>query len=42
MCSLCPRKKPPPKKAVRFDSYVDTFSISDTSMHRDPKLMSDS
>ncbi|XP_076251248.1 MAGUK family member discs large 1 isoform X10 [Rhynchophorus ferrugineus] len=31
MCSLCPRRKPMPKKAVRFDSYVDTFSISDCS-----------
>lgn len=27
MCSLCPRKIP--KKIVRFDSFVDTFSISD-------------
>lgn len=35
MCSLCPRKKPPHKKAVRFDSFVDMFSISDTtSMHK--------
>ncbi|XP_069705546.1 disks large 1 tumor suppressor protein isoform X5 [Periplaneta americana] len=29
MCSLCPRKKPLPKKLVRFDSVVDTFSISE-------------
>lgn len=31
MCTFCPIRKPPPKKAVRFDSYVDTFSISDAS-----------
>ncbi|XP_020284245.1 disks large 1 tumor suppressor protein isoform X20 [Pseudomyrmex gracilis] len=31
MCSLCPRSKKAhhPKKLVRFDSIVDTFSISD-------------
>ncbi|KAL0274840.1 UNVERIFIED_CONTAM: hypothetical protein PYX00_002871 [Menopon gallinae] len=30
MCSLCPRpKKPPSKKLVRFDSVVDTYSISE-------------
>ncbi|XP_072379967.1 disks large 1 tumor suppressor protein isoform X12 [Diabrotica undecimpunctata] len=34
MCSLCPRKKSVHKKAVRFDSVVDTFSISDVSQHR--------
>ncbi|XP_076643511.1 MAGUK family member discs large 1 isoform X20 [Halictus rubicundus] len=33
MCSLCPRSKKPhhPKKLVRFDSIVDTFSISDSN-----------
>ncbi|CAD6209012.1 GSCOCG00003659001-RA-CDS [Cotesia congregata] len=31
MCSLCPRPKKPQKKLVRFDSVVDTFSISDSS-----------
>ncbi|CAH1964345.1 unnamed protein product [Acanthoscelides obtectus] len=40
MCSLCPpRKKTLPKKNVRFDSIVDTFSISDTtSSHQRPWL----
>ncbi|XP_076223891.1 MAGUK family member discs large 1 isoform X16 [Nomia melanderi] len=33
MCSLCPRSKKPqhPKKLVRFDSIVDTFSISESN-----------
>ncbi|XP_076249670.1 MAGUK family member discs large 1 isoform X15 [Calliopsis andreniformis] len=33
MCSLCPRSKKAqhPKKLVRFDSIVDTFSISDSN-----------
>lgn len=31
MCSLCPRKKAQNKKIVRFDSIVDTFSISDVN-----------
>lgn len=31
MCSLCPRPKKPQKKLVRFDSVVDTFSISDSN-----------
>lgn len=33
MCSLCPRSKKAqhPKKLVRFDSVVDTFSITDNS-----------
>jgi len=33
MCSLCPRTKKAqhPKKLVRFDSIVDTFSISDSN-----------
>nr|KAF7437743.1 hypothetical protein H0235_000134 [Vespula pensylvanica] len=32
MCSLCPRSKKAqhPKKLVRFDSVVDTFSITDS------------
>ncbi|KAH1020160.1 hypothetical protein HUJ04_009876 [Dendroctonus ponderosae] len=34
MCTFCPIRKPPLKKAVRFDSYVDTFSISDASGHK--------
>ncbi|XP_066140900.1 disks large 1 tumor suppressor protein isoform X5 [Euwallacea fornicatus] len=34
MCSFCPIRKPPSKRAVRFDSYVDTFSISDVSAHK--------
>ncbi|XP_066259365.1 disks large 1 tumor suppressor protein isoform X7 [Euwallacea similis] len=34
MCSFCPIRKPPSKRAVRFDSYVDTFSISDASAHK--------
>lgn len=34
MCSLCPRSKKthPSKKLVRFDSVVDTFSISDSTI----------
>lgn len=33
MCSLCPRAKKSqhPKKLVRFDSVVDTISISDSN-----------
>ncbi|CAG5107513.1 Protein of unknown function [Cotesia congregata] len=37
MCSLCPRPKKPQKKLVRFDSVVDTFSISDSSGPRRSK-----
>ncbi|TGZ38991.1 Uncharacterized protein DBV15_02369 [Temnothorax longispinosus] len=44
MCSLCPRSKKAhhPKKFVRFDSIVDTFSISDSNAatnEREPALI---
>lgn len=38
MCSLCPRKKTPQKKIVRFDSFVDTFSISDINTSSGQKV----